>query len=91
MERTFHQGRHELHGVTVVVETEGPEVYVGRCDDMDDKTLILLDADMHREGEDGQSNEEYLRKAAGVGVFKQFDRLVVPRRVVRRVRRLGEL
>ena len=30
---TFHQGKSELHGITVVVDTTGPEIFVGRCDD----------------------------------------------------------
>ena len=36
MTRTFpaHEHRHELHGLTVVVETDGPELWVGRCDDV---------------------------------------------------------
>jgi hypothetical protein len=34
---TFHHGRSELHGITVVVDTHGPKVFVGRCDDLDDR------------------------------------------------------
>ena len=30
---TFHHDKHELHGITVVVDTEGPKVFVGRCDE----------------------------------------------------------
>ena len=37
---TFHQGKSELHGITVVVDTTGPEIFVGRCDDMDDRGVI---------------------------------------------------
>ena len=29
---TFHQGKGDLHGITVVVDTTGRCVFVGRCD-----------------------------------------------------------
>lgn len=76
---TFHQGKSALHGITVVVDTMGPEVFVGRCDDEDDEVVILLDVDVHREGEGGRSKAEYLKRAAQVGVWKKHDRMVIPR------------
>ena len=88
---TFHQGKHELHGITVVVETDGPELYVGRCDDVDEGRVILLDADVHREGDGGASRAEYLARAARFGVWAKHRRLVVPRERVASVRPLGEL
>jgi hypothetical protein len=88
---TFHQNRSELHGITVVVDTAGPEVYVGRCDDMDEERVILLDVDSHREGDGGRSKEDYLRRAARFGVWKKHDRLVLPRGRVTSVRPLGDL
>lgn len=88
---TFHRGKSELHGITVVVDTAGPDVYIGRCDDMDDQRVILLDVDVHREGEGGRSKDDYLAAAARYGVFKRHDRLVLPRGRVTSVRRLGEL
>lgn len=88
---TFHQGKSELHGITVVVDTAGPEIYVGRCDDMDDEKVILLDADVHREGEGGRSKDDYLAAAARYGVWKRHARLVLPRQRVTSVRRLGEI
>lgn len=88
---TFHQGRSELHGITVIVDTTGPEVFVGRCDDEDERGIVLNDADVHRDGEGGRSKQDYLRRAAMVGVFAKFDRLFIPRDKVASVRRLGEL
>jgi hypothetical protein len=88
---TFHQNKCDLHGITVVVDTEGSELYVGRCDDMDDGAIILLDADVHRDGDGGHSKSEYLERAARFGVWKKFDRLVVPRDGVTAVRPLGDL
>lgn len=88
---TFHHDKSELHGITVVVKTDGDEVYVGRCDDMDDQRIILLDADCHRDGEDGRSTTEYLERAARFGIWKKFDRLAISRTSATTVLRLAEL
>lgn len=93
MQRTFagHQHKSPLHGITVVAETAGGETWVGRCDDEDAERVILLDADVHRDGEEGSGREEWLEKAARVGVWARHPRVVLPRRAVRSLRRLGEL
>ncbi len=88
---TFHDNKHALHGITVVVETDGGETLVGRCDDMDDTRVILLDADVHQATEDGPSKEDYLARASRFGVWPKHRRLVVARSNVTAVRRLGEL
>lgn len=74
-----------------MVETDGAEIFVGRCDDIDDREVILLDADVHREGESESSRSEYLAKAVRFGVWKKFDRVVIPKGRVTTVRRLGEM
>ena len=88
---TFHQNKSELHGITVVVDTDGPEIYVGRCDDMDDQRVILLDVDVHVDGDGGRSKDDYVKRAALYGVFKKHDHLVLDRQKVTSVRRLGDL
>jgi hypothetical protein len=88
---TFHSDKGELHGITVVVETTGPRVYVGRCDEETPEGILLLDADHHDDGEGGRSREEYLRRAARFGVFKKHDHVLVPKAEIARVRRLGSL
>ena len=88
---TFHSDKGELHGITVVVETTGPRVYVGRCDEETAEGILLLDADHHDDGEGGRSREEYLRKAARFGVFRKHERVLVPRLQIARVRRLGDI
>lgn len=88
---TFHQGKSELHGITVVVDTTGPEIFVGRCDDEDERGIVLDDVDVHRDGENGRSKEDYVRRAAQLGVWKKYDRLLVPRARIASVRRLGEV
>ena len=88
---TFHDDKHELHGITVVVDTVGDEIYIGRCDDMTDQGILLLDVDVHKEGDGGKTKEEYVERAARFGIWKKHQRLVVPGPAVASVRRLGEL
>lgn len=88
---TFHQGKSELHGITVVVDTDGPEIFVGRCDDEDERGVILHDVDVHRDGAGGRSKADYVRRAAQLGVWKKYDSLLIPRERVVSVRRLGEI
>jgi hypothetical protein len=88
---TFHQDKGELHGITVVVDTDGPEVFVGRCEEVTGDGVILLDVDVHRDGEDGRSKEEWVTRAARFGVWSRHRRVLVPRERVVSVRRLGDL
>ena len=87
---TFHQGKSELHGITIVVETAGGDLYVGRCDDEDECSVILLDADMHRPTDD-VSREVYLEKAFRFGVWNRLPRVEVERSGVVSIRRLAEV
>ena len=88
---TFHNDKGELHGITVVVETSGPRVYVGRCDEETQAGIVLLDADHHDDGADGKSTRDYLRFAARYGIFKKHDKIAVPRSEITKVTRLGDL
>ncbi len=87
---TFHQGKSPLHGITVVVETSGPDLFVGRCDDVTDRGVILHDADVHRDG-DATPRDQYLASAAKFGIWKKFDRILIPNESVTAIRPLGEL
>jgi hypothetical protein len=44
---TFHSDKGELHGITVVVDTKDAVVYIGRCWEMNDQEIVLLDVDEH--------------------------------------------
>lgn len=91
--RTFahHESKHALHGITVVVETDGPELWVGRCDDIVAQGVILKDADVHREGESERPRAEWLARAARFGVFPNHRQTLVDAARVVAVRRLAEL
>ncbi len=88
---TFHDGKGELHGITVVVDTEGPEVWVGRCDTMTTDRIVLLGADRHEEADGAASKQEWVERAAMVGFFPRHDRVVIDLDSVVSVKRLGEI
>ena len=88
---TFHQDKGELHGITVVVDTVGDELYIGRCDELNDERIILHDVDVHREGDGGRSKQEYVERAAEFGIWKKFETLAIPAAAIASVRRLGDL
>jgi hypothetical protein len=87
---TEHQHLGELHGITVVVDTDGP-VYVGRFFEEREGSLLLLDAATHSEGEEGVSKAEFLAKASKFGVWKQFKSISILRSSVKAITRLAEL
>ena len=88
--RTFaaHQAKHAFHGITVVVETDGAELYVGRCDDIDERGVHLRDADLHDRANPALSRREFLASARAVGVWPNLKRVTVPAGRVRSVERL---
>jgi len=88
---TFHDDKHELHGITVVVDTTGAEIFIGRCDDMNERGILLLDVDVHRDGDEGRSKKQYVERASQFGIWKKYDRLVVPQEKISSVQRLGEV
>ncbi len=86
---TFHDGRGDLHGITVAAFA-ADTVYVGRCHEMDDQRLLLLDVDQHTEGQEGRTNLEYLERSAKFGVWKKHDQLVLPMAEIMEMKPLGE-
>lgn len=86
---TFHDDKGELHGMTVVVDTHGPTLYVGRCDTETPDGIALLDADQHEEGD--VTKAAYLEKAGKFGVFAKHKTLFVPRAEIASIRKLGDL
>ena len=92
MERTFnHSHKGELHGITVVVEARESQLFVGRCDTLTAEAIVLLDADVHKEGQEGHSNKEFLEQVSKFGHWSRHARIVVPREDILSVRRLGEI
>lgn len=88
---TFHDGLSELHGITVVVDTNGPRLVIGRCHDVTEEKVILHDADVHEDGHGGVTKRQYLERAAKVGPYPNHRTFVVPRADVTSITRLGEI
>ncbi len=90
---TFHHGKGDLHGITVVVDTHGPEIWIGRCDTVTDEGVLLLGADRHEVEAEGRSpsKDEWVGKAARFGAWPRIDRVVVPASVVASIRRLSDV
>lgn len=86
---TFHDTNDPLHGVTVAARI-GDTVYVGRCHERSDSKVVLHDADEHREGQDGKTNDEYLARAARFGVWKKHNRLALSAREISDLTPLSE-
>jgi hypothetical protein len=92
---TFHHDKGELHGITVVVETNRARTWVGRCDTIDQAGVHLLDADVHDpatgSGQGAPGRAEWLANAARYGVWPKNARVLVPAGEVTSVKRLGDL
>ena len=86
----FHPGHHELHGVTVVVETAGPLTYVGRFDTEDAAGVHLLDVGVH-DAATGGTRQDFVRRSARFGVRSDRKYLVVPLAEVARITPLGAM
>jgi hypothetical protein len=86
----FHPGHAELHGITVVVETHGPRIYIGRYDSEDAQGVHMLDVGVH-DADVGLSKEEYVRRSAQFGVRSDHKHIVVPADQVARITRLGQM
>jgi len=86
----FHPGHHELHGVTVVVDTAAPLTYVGRFDTEDAAGVHLLDVGVH-DAATGGTREDFVRRSARFGVRSDRKHLVVPLAEVARITPLGAM
>ena len=76
--------------MTVVLDTAGPKVYVGRFDQALGDHYIVNDMDHFEDGTEGVSKAEYLKKAAAYGVWVKEKQYYVPTAEVVSIRRLSE-
>ena len=88
---TFHSDKGELHGISVMVATHGPETWIGRCDTQLGDHVVLLGADRHHATEDEGSAGDWIRRAVMVGFFPRHDRVLVPHAEVKEIRPLADL
>jgi hypothetical protein len=86
-----HPEHHDLHGITVAVDTGGAEVYVGRCHDIDKERVYLVDVDVHVDGAHGLSKRAWLEQVAKFGHWKKHERLALARADVAWIETLGTI
>ncbi len=86
----FHPGHHELHGITVVVETRDGVTYVGRYDRPDERGVHLLNLAVHDPGSTSTALSDFLVRSNTFGVRAERKHLVVPHETIVRVRTLSE-
>jgi hypothetical protein len=79
-----------LHGMTVVIDTPGPRLYIGRYDFEDEEHVVLNHAEI-RDLTPGESKEQILARSARYGVFVNAQRIRVPRAEIASIRRLSEI
>ncbi len=86
---TFHDDKSPLHGITLVVEMVSGDAAVGRCEDEDEREVILLDADVHP-SDDATDRAAYLERADRFGFWPRHPRVVIPRSEVERMYPLAQ-
>jgi hypothetical protein len=86
---TFHDDTHELHGITVLVETRDGGLIVGRFHEPVQAGVLLLDADIFDAAKPGKTREEWLDFARRFGVWPKHKQLVVEQDRIARLSRLG--
>ena len=85
-----HANKGDLHGITVVVDTTGAELYIGRFFEQRGDGIVLLDVARHRDGANGVSKQQYVDTAARYGQWKELAQVLVPLPEVRSVTRLAD-
>lgn len=88
---TFHHGKGDLHGITVVVHGRDGRTWVGRCDTIDAAGVHLHDADLHEPATAAQPREQWLSNAVAWGIWPRLPHVLVAAHDVVRVERLGAL
>jgi hypothetical protein len=87
---TLHADKGELHGITVVVRTRGPRIYIGRCDTQTDEGILLLDADSHDDGAEGVSNQQFVQNAHKWGHWPRIKAINIAAKDILSVSMLNE-
>ncbi len=88
---TFHDGLGELHGITVVVRAHDGRALIGRCHEATPAHVLLLDADVHRDGEGGLTTDAWIARSAKWGVFGKNKVLKLDGSEVASITPLGKL
>ena len=66
-------------GQTVILDTQGPLLYIGTLEHASAGFLVLIDADVHHAGDSRSTREFYLAQAHDVGVHVNRARVLIAR------------
>ena len=78
-------------GQVVVLDTQGPLLYIGTLAEVGRDFLMLLDADVHDRHDSAVSKEQYVQQTAELGVRVNRARVVVVRREMASISLLSEV
>jgi hypothetical protein len=87
--RPLHTDRHELHGITVVLDTVSDATYVGRFDSQDERGVHLLDVGVFNPATG--TREAYLRRSVQFGIRVDRAAITLAPSEVARVTPLGQV
>jgi hypothetical protein len=87
--RPLHPDRHELHGITVVLDTREAGTFVGRFDSQDEHGVHLLDVGVFDPAQG--TRDDYLRRSVKFGVRVDRPGLTIAPSDVARITPLSQL
>jgi hypothetical protein len=87
--RPLHADRHELHGMTVVLDTSDARTYVGRFDSQDERGVHLFDVGVFDPSHG--SRDDYLRRSVKFGIRVDHPELSVAASEVSQITPLGQV
>jgi hypothetical protein len=87
----FHPGHDQLHGITVVLETTGKLMYVGRFDRQDETGVHLIGVSVFDPAQGTMSRTDFLSRTVKFGVRIDRPHLVVPGSQVSEITPLGDI
>jgi hypothetical protein len=80
----------QLIGEMVIVDMESPYVCLGRLEQVDERYLILADADLHDMRDSDTTRENYIASSVTTGIKRNRKRVVLVRSKVVAVARLDD-
>lgn len=87
----FHPDHDELHGFTVVISAKEGVTCIGRWDHEESGFVLLNDANLHRDGDGGQSTADFIKQSALWGVRVNSPRVTLKREDIQNVEKLGDV
>lgn len=87
----FHPGHHELHGITVVLETNQAQIYIGRFDKQDESGVHMIGVSLFDPAQAGLTRDEFVARTVKFGVKVDRPHLVIPSSLVREITPLNSI